>query len=134
VACLALTFYAGAYLGEIWRGSIESIEPAQWEAAECLGFGMVATNVYIILPQAFKIAAAPTVGFMVQAVKNTSLVSVIGFVELTRAGQIINNTTFEPFAVFMAVAALYFAICFPLSKLSQNLERRFMREEMGDRA
>jgi polar amino acid transport system permease protein len=78
----------------------------------------------VILPQAVRIATAPTVGFMVQVVKNTSLASIIGFVELTRAGQIVNNSTFQPFLVFLFVGAIYFAICYPLSVASRVLERR----------
>ena len=79
---------------------------------------------YVILPQALRIAIPPTVGFMVQIVKNTSLASVIGFVELARAGQIVNNSTFEPFAIFTAVAAIYFVLCYPLSVAARTLERR----------
>ncbi len=72
-----------------------------------------------------RISIPPTVGFLVQLVKNTSIVSVVGFVELARAGQIINNSTFEPFVIFVIVAALYFALCYPLSVLSRRLERSF---------
>jgi polar amino acid transport system permease protein len=78
----------------------------------------------IILPQATRIAIAPTVGFSVQLIKGTSLASFVGFVELTRAGQIINNVTFQPFLVFGTVAALYFIICWPLSLLARHLERQ----------
>jgi polar amino acid transport system permease protein len=62
---------------------------------------------------------------MVQIVKNTSLASAIGFVELARAGQVINNATFKPFITFMVIAALYFALCYPLSVWSRRLERKF---------
>lgn len=123
-AGFALTLYAAAFLGEIWRGCIEAVPRPQWEAADCLGLDRYQQYVYVILPQAVRIAIPPTVGFMVQIVKNTSLASVVGFVELARAGQIVNNSTFEPFAVFCVVAAVYFAICYPLSLLSQSLERR----------
>ena len=77
----------------------------------------------MILPQAMRISVPPTVGFMVQLVKNTSLASAVGFVELARAGQILNNATFRPFTIFLLVAAIYFCICFPLSHLSKKLER-----------
>ena len=70
-----------------------------------------------ILPQAIRISLPPTVGFLVQIVKNTSITSMIGFVELTRAGQLINNVTFQPFPVFLTVGALYFVVCYPLSQL-----------------
>jgi polar amino acid transport system permease protein len=123
-AGLSLTFYVGAFLGEIWRASIQSVPRTQWEASDCLGLNRFYQYTYIILPQAMRIATPPTVGFMVQVVKNTSLASVIGFVELTRAGQIVNNSTFQPFLVFLLVGAIYFAICYPLSVASRYLERK----------
>ncbi len=123
-AALALTVYAAAFLGEIWRGCIEAVPKTQWEASDCLGLNRVQQYAWVILPQAVRIAIPPTVGFMVQIVKNTSLASVIGFVELARAGQIVNNSTFEPFAIFCVVAAIYFALCYPLSLTARALERR----------
>ena len=77
---------------------------------------------YVILPQAVRLSLPPTVGFTVQVVKNTSIASIIGFVELSRAGQLINNSTFQPFSVFLTVAALYFIVCYPLSRLAGWLE------------
>jgi polar amino acid transport system permease protein len=123
-AGLSLTLYAGAFLGEIWRGCIQAVPRTQWEASDCLGLNRFHQYVYVILPQATRIAIPPTVGFMVQIVKNTSLASIIGFVELSRAGQIVNNSTFEPFFVFTCVAAIYFAMCYPLSVSSRYLERK----------
>lgn len=124
-AGLSLTLFSGAFLGEIWRGCIEAVPRPQWEASECLGLGRLQQYFYVILPQAMRIAIPPTVGFMAEVVKNTSLTSIIGFVELARAGQIINNATFQPFLVFALVGAIYFAICYPLSVASRRLERRF---------
>jgi polar amino acid transport system permease protein len=123
-AGLALTLYAAAFLGEIWRGCIEAVPRTQWEASDCLGLDRFQQYAYVVLPQAVRMAIPPTVGFMVQIVKNTSLASVVGFVELTRAGQIVNNSTFEPFIIFCIVAAIYFAMCYPLSLASRFLERR----------
>jgi polar amino acid transport system permease protein len=123
-AGLALTLYAAAFLGEIWRGCIEAVPRTQWEASDCLGLDRFQQYAYVVLPQAVRIAIPPTVGFMVQIVKNTSLASVVGFVELARAGQIVNNSTFEPFIIFCIVAAIYFAMCYPLSLASRFLERR----------
>jgi polar amino acid transport system permease protein len=123
-AGISLTFYVGAFLGEIWRGCIEAVPRTQWEASDCLGLNRFQQYAYVILPQAVRIATPPTVGFMVQVVKNTSLASIIGFVELTRAGQIVNNSTFQPLLVFLFVAAIYFAICYPLSVTSRALERK----------
>jgi polar amino acid transport system permease protein len=123
-AALSLTLYTGAFLGEIWRGCIESVARTQWEAAECLGMNRFGQYVHVILPQAARIAIAPTVGFMVQVVKNTSLASVIGFLELSRAGQVVNNSTFQPFTVFLVIALMYFALCYPLSLASRHFERK----------
>ena len=79
---------------------------------------------HVILPQAGRIAVAPTVGFLVQVIKGTALASVIGFIELTKAGTMIANATFKPFAVYSCVALLYFALCFPVSLYARNLERK----------
>jgi len=122
-AGVSLTIYSSAYLGEIWRGCIQSVPRSQWEAAECLALSRTQRMFKVILPQAVKLATPPTVGFSVQIIKNTSLASVVGFVELTRAGQLINNSIFEPFLIYLIVAALYFCLCFPVSALSRKLER-----------
>ena len=121
---LAFTLYAGAFLGEIWRGSIQAIPRTQWEASACLSLSYVQQLRFVILPQAMRISIPPTVGFLVQLVKGTSIAAIIGFVELTRAGQLIVNVTFEPMIVYPVVAALYFVVCWPLSFLSRTLERR----------
>ncbi|SFN22810.1 amino acid ABC transporter permease [Variovorax sp. OV329] len=125
-AGISMTIYVSAYIGEIWRGCIQAVPRTQWEAAECLALSNVQRMGLVVLPQALRIATPPTVGFMVQIVKNTSLASVVGFVELARAGQIVNNSIFEPFVVYMLVAALYFLLCFPLSWWSRQLERRLL--------
>lgn len=124
---LAFTLYSGAFLGEIWRGSIQAIPKAQWEAAKALALSPRSQMLYVILPQAFRISIPPTVGFLVQLIKSTSIAAIIGFVELTRAGQLMTNATFEPLLVYPIVATLYFAMCWPLSILSQRLERRIDR-------
>jgi polar amino acid transport system permease protein len=123
-ACAGLIVYSSGFLAEIWRGCIESVPKTQWQAAECLALTPWQRMVKVILPQAARIATAPTVGFLVQIVKNTSLASVVGFVELAQAGKLINNSIYEPFTVFMIVALIYFAICFPLSTWSRRLERK----------
>ncbi|WP_105436538.1 amino acid ABC transporter permease [Neorhizobium tomejilense] len=126
-ATVALTLHASAFLGEIWRGCIEAVPPGQREAATALGLRYYNRMRYIVLPQALKIAVAPTVGFLVQLIKGTSLAAIIGFTELTRQGQIINNATFSPFMVFGTVAAVYFVLCWPLSVLARRMELRFSR-------
>jgi polar amino acid transport system permease protein len=122
-ASLSLGIYVGAYLAEIWRGAIEAVPHQQWEASESLAMSTAQQYRYVILPQALSISLPPTVGFLVQLVKNTSIVSVVGFVDLARAGQLINNATFDPFPVFGPVALIYFLICFPLSRLGRHFER-----------
>jgi len=123
-ASVSLTIYTAAFLGEIWRGCIESVPPTQWEAADCVGLNRFQQYTYVVLPQAMRIAIPPTVGFMVQIVKNTSLASIIGFVELARAGQLVNNATFQPFTAFVVVGLIYFALCYPLSEASRYFERK----------
>ncbi|MCJ9699581.1 amino acid ABC transporter permease [Bradyrhizobium sp. SHOUNA76] len=126
-AILSMTIWVGAYLGEFWRGSIQAVPEAQWEAAECLALSRLQRMYHVIIPQAVRNATPGTVGFMVQIVKNTSLASAVGFVELTRAGQLINNSTFQPFITFSVVALVYFALCYPLSAISHKLESRLAR-------
>jgi polar amino acid transport system permease protein len=121
---LAFTLYASAFLGEIWRGAIIAVPAAQWEAGTALALSRWAIMRRVILPQALRIAIPPTVGFLVQLIKGTSVASIIGFVELARAGQLIVNVTFQPMIVYPIVAALYFAVCWPLSLLAGRLERR----------
>lgn len=122
-ASLSMTIYVSSYLAEIWRGCIQAVPVQQWEASGSLAMTRAQQYRYIILPQAVRISLPPTVGFAVQVVKNTSIVSIIGFVELARAGQLINNVTFQPFRVFVTVAFLYFILCYPLSLFSRRLER-----------
>lgn len=128
-AAMAMTLYSSAYLGEIWRGCIESVPRTQWEAAECLALNSRQRVVHIVLPQAVKIAIAPTVGFMVQIIKNSSYAVVIGFFDLTYSAKVVNNSTFEPFVVFSIAALLYFSICFPLSIFSYRLEKKLSRKK-----
>ena len=123
-AWLALTFWTSAFLAEIWRGCVEAIPRGQWEASTSLALSYIEQMRHVILPQALRIAVAPTVGFSVQVIKGTALASIIGFVELTKAGAMLNNATFRPFLVYFLVALIYFCLCFPLSWYSKRLEGR----------
>jgi polar amino acid transport system permease protein len=123
-AAICLTLYASAYLTEIWRGCVNAIPKGQWEAATSLALSYPQQMRYVILPQALRVGIAPTVGFLVQIIKGTALASVIGFVELTKAGQMISNATYQPFLAYTFVGLLYFALCYPLSWWSQRLENR----------
>lgn len=123
-AGLALILWTAAFLVEIWRGCVNAIPKGQWEASASLGMGYVEQMRHVILPQAIKIAIPPTVGFSVQVVKGTALTSIIGFVEVTKAGTVLANATFQPFTVYGLVALIYFALCYPLSVSAKVLERK----------
>jgi polar amino acid transport system permease protein len=122
---VALTCYASAFFGEIWRGAIQSVPQSQWQGSSALGFSYLEQMRHVVLPQSVRIAIPPTVGFMVQLVKNTSLASIIGFHELTHAAQYVNNLTLKPILVYGVVGLMYFAVCFPLYLLSRRLEAKF---------
>ena len=122
-AALALTLYTSAFLTEIWRGCVAAVAKGQWEASAALALSLGETLRHVIGPQALRVAVPPTVGFLVQVIKGTALASVIGFVELTKAGTMITNATFRPFLVYSCVALLYFALCFPISWYAKRLER-----------
>jgi polar amino acid transport system permease protein len=122
-ATLALTAFTSAFLSDIWRGAVQSIPVGQWEAARAMSFNYFQQLGLVILPQAVRLSIAPTVGFLAQVIKGTSLASAIGFVELARSATNITNVTFEPFFVYLVTAVIYFAICFPISVFSRRLEK-----------
>jgi polar amino acid transport system permease protein len=124
---VAFSLYAGAFLGDIWRGALESVPNGQREGAHALGLSRADAMRYIIVPQAIRIAVPPTVGFFVMLIKNTSLASIVGIVELTRTAQIVSNATFKPLEVYLTAAAFYFVVCFPITLVSRYLERRLAR-------
>ena len=123
-ASASLALYVSGYLADIWRGAIQSVAWQQWEASGSLAMTRTQQFRYVVLPQALRIATPPSVGFAVQAVKNTSIVSIVNVVEIARAGQLVTNVTYEPFQVYGLVAVLYFAICWPMSLLAARLERK----------
>jgi polar amino acid transport system permease protein len=123
-AALTFCLNGGAFFGEIFRGSIEAVPKGQWEAATALGFRFLGTLRLVILPQAMRLMLPPSVGFMVQIVKTTSVASLIGLSELARSATQINTVTFQPLLVFGTVSMIYFALCWPLSVFAGHLERR----------
>ena len=126
-AMIALSLHTAAFLGEIWRGAIQAISGNQWEAARALSLSWLRALRLVVLPQAMRLAIAPTVGFLVQLIKGTSVTALIGFLEITRAGQLVSNVTLQPFTVYSVVAGLYVLLCWPLSFASQRLELRLSR-------
>lgn len=131
-ASIALSINASAFLGETWRGCVAAIPIGQWEASGALGLKWIQTLRLVVFPQAVRIAIPPTVGFLVQMIKATALASIIGFVDLTRAGQLLMNSTGKPALVFLIVTILYFCLCWPISVLSRRLELRLARQPQGE--
>ncbi|MFP3387561.1 amino acid ABC transporter permease [Brevibacillus sp. SIMBA_040] len=125
-AVMALSIYAGAYLGEIVRGGIQSVPKGQFEAADALGMTTFQKFRHVIVPQAMKFIIPPGIGFFIALIKDSSLVSIIGYIDLTKAGKVVSSLTFNPIASFLAVAAVYFVLCFGLSKASYYFEKRFL--------
>lgn len=123
-AGVCLTLYTAAFLCEIWRGCVEAIPKGQWEASSSLALNYYEQLRYVVLPQALRIAIPPTAGFMVQVIKATALTSVIGFIEITKAGQMMANVTHQPFMIYGLVALLYFALCYPISLWSRRMESK----------
>lgn len=123
-AAIAFVVGSSAFFGEIWRGCIEAIPRGQWESATALGLRFVPTLRLVVLPQALRLMLAPTIGYMVQIVKSTSIASLIGIAELTRTAVLVNTVTFEPVKVFGTVTLTYFAMCWPLSLLAAYVARR----------
>ena len=126
-AIISLTLHSTAFMADVWRGAIESVPRGQWEASRALGLGFFRTLQKIIMPQALRSAMAPTVSFMVQIVKGTSLAYIIGFHDLMAIGKRWANSTVagsEPFIIFPLMALIYFSICYPLTLWSRHLEKR----------
>jgi len=123
-AAVTFSLNGGAFFGEIFRGSIDAVPKGQWEASTALGFRFLPTLRLVILPQAIRLMLPPTVGFMVQIVKTTSVASLIGLTELARAATQVNTVTFQPVLVFGTVSLIYFMLCWPLSLYAGYLERK----------
>lgn len=124
-ASVALIAFTAAFLTETWHAALKAVPKGQWEAAMASGMKHGDTLRVIVLPQAVRIATPGTVGFLVQVVKATALASIVGFMEITRAGTVLNNITYRPFLIFAIIGALYMAINLPISLLARRLERRF---------
>jgi polar amino acid transport system permease protein len=115
---------SSAFFGDAWRGAIQSVPKTQWDASAALSFSYFQQLRFVIVPQALTLALPPTAGLAVQIIKGTSLAAIVGFTELTKAGQLVNGITLSPLRAFGLVAVIYFIICWPLSMLAKTLERR----------
>ena len=124
-AISACSINSGAYIAEIFRAGIQSIDKGQMEAGRSLGMTWAQTMRYIIMPQAFKRIIPPLGNEFIAMLKDSSLVSVIGFEELTRRGQLIIARTYASFEIWMAVALVYLVMTFAVARFTGYLERRF---------
>ena len=125
---ISLGLFFGAYIAEVLRGAIQSIDKGQYEAAKSLGMNYTQTMIYIIMPQALKRALPTLVGEMIALVKDSSLVSVISITDLTKVGREIVANTFSPFETWLIIAAVYFAITFLLSVLGHKIEMKMKKQ------
>lgn len=126
-AVISLTLHSSAFMADVWRGALESVSTGQWEAARAVGLSFFRSVQKVIMPQAMRAALAPTVSFMVQIIKGTSLAYIIGFHDLMAIGKRWANATVagsEPFIIFPIMALIYFTLCYPLTLWSRHLERR----------
>ncbi|WP_462392911.1 amino acid ABC transporter permease [Mitsuokella multacida] len=120
---------SGAYVAEIFRAGIQSIDKGQMEAGRSLGMTWVQTMRYIIVPQAFKRVIPPLGNEFIALLKDSSLVSVIGFEELTRRGQLIIAKTYGSLEIWLSVAAIYLAMTLTISRFVAYLERRYKTDD-----
>ena len=120
---------SGAYVAEIFRAGIQSVDKAQMEAGRSLGMTWVQTMRYIIVPQAFKRVIPPLGNEFIALLKDSSLVSVIGFEELTRRGQLIIAKTYGSLEIWLSVAVIYLAMTLTISQFVAYLERRYKTDD-----
>ena len=129
VGALALGINSGAYVSEIIRGGLMAVDPGQMEAGRSLGMTWVQTMRYIIVPQAFKRVIPPLGNEFIALLKDSSLVSVIGFEELTRRGQLIIAKTYGSLEIWISVAVIYLAMTLTISRFVAYLERRYKTDD-----
>ena len=128
-AVAACSINSGAYVSEIFRAGIQSVDKGQMEAGRSLGLSWMQTMRYVILPQAFKHVIPPLGNEFISMTKETSLVSVIGFEELPRRGQLIIAKTYGSFEIWLTVAAIYLVMTLTIARLVSYLERRFATDD-----
>ncbi|MDA8049824.1 MAG: amino acid ABC transporter permease [Rhodospirillales bacterium] len=126
----ALAVYGGAYMAEVVRSGIRSVGRGQWEAARALGLGYAGIMRLVVLPQAIRVMVPAGIGVFINLIKDSSVTSIIGFVELTQTAINIRNTVFSLDPIFFA-GLLYFFICFGLSRAGRSIELRVRGREGG---
>jgi His/Glu/Gln/Arg/opine family amino acid ABC transporter permease subunit len=124
VALTAFVIFEAAYFGEIVRAGVQSVSRGQVEAATALGMTSTTTMAYVVLPQALKNMVPSLVTQMIVLFKDTSLASIIGYVDLTKAAQIVNNREIKPFQLYLFIAVVYWICTYSMSRVAQRLEHR----------
>ena len=129
VAIIAFGINSGAYVAEIFRSGIMSIDPGQFEAGRSLGFNYIQTMMHIVIPQAFKVILPTLLNEFIVLVKETSVAGYVGVVDLTKAGDRTRGMTFEAFMPLLAVAIVYLCIVIILTQILKVIERRLRKSE-----
>jgi His/Glu/Gln/Arg/opine family amino acid ABC transporter permease subunit len=124
VALTAFVIFEAAYFGEIVRAGVQSVARGQVEAATALGMTTTKTMAYVVLPQALRNMVPSLVTQMIVLFKDTSLASIIGYVDLTKAAQIVNNREIKPFELYLFIAVVYWICTYSMSTVARRLERR----------
>jgi len=124
VALTAFVIFEAAYFGEIVRAGIQSVPRGQVEAATAVGLTGAQTMRHVVLPQAIRNMVPALVTQMIVLFKDTSLASIIGYVDLTKAAQIVNNREIKPFELYLFIAVVYFVFTYSMSRFAQRFERR----------
>jgi His/Glu/Gln/Arg/opine family amino acid ABC transporter permease subunit len=124
VALTAFVIFEAAYFGEIVRAGVQSVPRGQVEAATALGLTSTKTMTYVVLPQALRNMVPSLVTQMIVLFKDTSLASIIGYVDLTKAAQIVNNREIKPFQLYLFIAVVYWICTYSMSRVAQRLEHR----------
>lgn len=129
VAIVAFGINSGAYLAEIFRGGINSIDKGQMEAGRSLGLSYIQTMIFIIIPQAIKVVVPSLLNEFIALIKETSIAGYVAVQDLTRGGDIIRSRTYDAWTPLIAVAIIYLILTYALSLVSKNIEARFKKQE-----
>ncbi len=129
VAVISFGINSGAYVAEIFRGGIMSVDKGQFEAGRSLGFNYIQTMIYIVIPQMFKIVLPMLCNEFIVLIKETSISGYVGIRDLTKAGDLIRGRTFSAFMPLIAVALIYLAVVIIFTKLVKRLERRLRNSD-----
>ena len=124
IALTAFVVFEAAYFGEIVRAGVQSVPRGQVEAARAIGLTETQGMAYVILPQALRNMVPALVTQMIVLFKDTSLASIIGYVDLTKAAQIVNNREIKPFELYLFIAVVYWVCTYSMSRLARRMERR----------